>query len=472
MNGQRENRFGQVRKGIGAMRCRALTASTGAPAQLRVADEILDELARYVANSPTSHLTAVWEGASSGLENAPEDATQPGAFPGTSGTSFDAVRSGDVAGSGLENRQTTCSPETDSWAWVDIEIGEESEAVLALGERLGFDPLTVRDAVDDLDYPKVDDFGDHLFVVLHGLIEEKGQVATVELDCFLRSGVLVTMHYGSLAGVDWLWDAVQQSADLCAGGSDALLARLADTVCRRFVPMVEELDRRVDELADLALVAEPSVLADLVAVRGDVAIMRRAMQPQREVFDELRRSPMLLLDPDAIRRFSDVFDLADRIVRSLDSSRFMLSETLESYRSAAAQQMTEVTKVLALYATIMMPLTLIVGFFGMNHENLPSLHTSWGWIAVTASMTVVTGFSVGMFIRIGWMRALPLRSATTTVGRGLASTLKAPIVVAGALYTAASRPLRRLPSARSAPSHGFDVDHTDRTDRTDHTPPG
>ena len=228
-----------------------------------------------------------------------------------------------------------------------------------------------------------------------------------------------------------------------------MLALLAEALTRRLLSVLDAFDERVEELSMRALQAHPDLLEDLTAVRSDLAAVRRVVHPQREVLDMLRHSTSDLLTDAGRRRLSDVFDVASRAAGGLDEARAALAETLDAYRGAEARQATEVTKVLTVYAAIMLPLSLVVGFFGMNFANLPLLGRSWGWVAVTAVMAVIALTSLGMFISLGWVRRPSGRRTGQTLGHGLIEATRAPVHLVGAVFEVSTMPLRAT-SARLA----------------------
>lgn len=338
-------------------------------------------------------------------------------------------------------------PPAGGWVWIDLTDVEDADELLDIESALRLDPLAVRDAIDEQQLPKVDDLDHHLVVVLHGL--RRGTMDTYELDCLLTADRLVTIHRGTSSSLDALWQHCQRSAELTSGGPAELLGRLADPVTRRLYGVVELLDDRIEELTRMALDADPALVADLTAVRADLARVRRILHPQRETLDLLRRSPSDLVSDSARRRFSDVFDVADRTALAFDAARSALSETLEAYRGAEARQATEVTKVLTIYAAIMLPLSLIAGFFGMNVVDLPGMERSWAWIAILATMLVITLLSLGMFVALDWIRPLSGRRAGAALGRGLIEVTKTPVQLVGALYEVSKTPLRVAPRRRT-----------------------
>lgn len=147
------------------------------------------------------------------------------------------------AGKPAQPAEPSLPVEGDGWTWTDVVAGPDDAAELLESlTATGLDALAVRDAVDDLDLPKVDDFGDSLLVVLHGLAD--GAVATYEIDCFITQQGLITIRDRPSPSVEALWAATQHRAELAAGGPDELLGRLADVVTRRVMTVLEAFDDR------------------------------------------------------------------------------------------------------------------------------------------------------------------------------------------------------------------------------------
>jgi magnesium transporter len=333
------------------------------------------------------------------------------------------------------------APPDGGWVWVDIVAGPDDVAeLLDLTDRLRLDRLAVRDAVVDVDLPKTDDFGHHLLVVLHGLSDRS--VTTYEVDCFLTDDWLITVHDTHAVSVPALWNQVRHRPDLARATIDEITGLLADVMTRRLLSVLEAFDERVEGLTAKALTADTTLLEELTAVRTDLAGVRRVVKPQREALDVLRHSTSDLVSDAGRRRFSDVFDVASRLAAGLDEARSALAETLDAYRGAEARQATEVTKVLTVYAAIMLPLSLIAGIFGMNFVNLPLLDRRAGWAIVAALMLLVAFVSLGVFISLGWIRRPSGRRTGAVLGRGLVEASRAPVQIVGAVVEMSTMPLR------------------------------
>jgi len=331
---------------------------------------------------------------------------------------------------------------TPHWKWTDITVDSptsDEDLHRHCASFPDFDELALRDAFTDHDLPKVDDFGDHLLVVLHGLRDD--DVETYEVDCFVTPDQLLTVHRERSPATNAIWSQLEASPHLAPETTGELVASLADIMTRRLLAVADAFDQQGEELIARALDADPQLLTELTAIRSDIAITRRVVHPQREALDQLRRSTSVIVSDAARRRFSDVFDVAIRAGHGLEIARTTVSETLDAYRSAQAVRATDVNRVLTIYAAIMLPLTLVAGFFGMNHPNLPGINSNLGWLIVTSVMAAIAAVSLGVFVALGWIRRPSGRQAASTLGKGLIEAARTPVE---AVVTLTALPLRTI----------------------------
>lgn len=325
--------------------------------------------------------------------------------------------------------------------WVDVQ-GSDANEIRSMTDLFGFDPLAVEDIFDDIHYPKVDEFDDHLFVVLHGIAEVDGRVGTMEVDAFIGADYLVTFHSGDSLAIDGL---IQRVADgqHAGAGADVLFARLAEVQGRRFLPLVSELDRAIDDLEDRAIAGDPDVVGEIQALRGDASRIRRVMGPLRDTLDELSTSEVLSVD--ARDRFASTYDHHYRLVENLDAARIMLAAVLETYRSTVSERMNEVMKVLTVYTAILLPLSLLAGIYGMNFVNMPELEWRNGYLVLLGLMAVIAIGQWVYFVRRGFIGRFRSGRAARRLGSGLVRVARLPL-------DAASLIVREVtPGSRSKP---------------------
>ena len=247
------------------------------------------------------------------------------------------------------------TPPSAGWVWLDVRVGGDDTTALA-----------VRDAVEDTDLPKVDDFGHHLLVVLHALRDDeidRGSSAHCSPRALAFPRCIVeTTAEPARAGFRGV-----RRASRPARRRTHPAAYVGPRAARGSPRRPPRVRRRADN----------TLLGELAGVRRSLAQIRHVVHPQREALDDLRTSTFGLITDAGRRRLSDVFDVAARVGSELESTRTAMAEILEAYRGAEARRATAVTVVLTVYAAIMLPLALVAGYFRMNFDNLPGLGTDW-----------------------------------------------------------------------------------------------
>jgi magnesium transporter len=319
--------------------------------------------------------------------------------------------------------------EAPVWRWADINGTDDAAAILEWGERMGIDPIVLADAVGDSDQPKYDDLGDHLAFTIHAPLMDGDALGSMEVDCILVDGLLVTVHEQPTPGVTWAMARLADRPDW-GRGPDVMLASLLDVICRRFVPLVEALDRLADDLA-LGSLGGRDVVADVTRLRVSEADIRRMLVPLLVALDEAIADEHPLLGVSARRRLRDVHDVVARLLGLLDSARSVLGDALAAYHGMASHRMARATTVFTVYAALMLPLTFITGFFGMNFSDMPGIGSGDGWLVAVAIMVGSLLVSVFVFWRAGLIT--PERDQPPATTDLLRAAVTAPIRAVGSL---------------------------------------
>ncbi|MGH9276626.1 MAG: magnesium transporter CorA family protein [Acidimicrobiales bacterium] len=312
-----------------------------------------------------------------------------------------------------------------AWAWVDVTAAT-NEMAFDLGQRFGVPDHVMADTVGRAVFPKWEDHDSRLLMVLHLPTFDDDQVATTPLVCLIGRDLLLTFHLRSHPGLDWLLDAATRHAALAEGGPDVMLGRLAELAAREFHPLVEGCGVAFDTLADRALEGDPAVLPDTQALRRDAAQLRTALGPQREAVLSLAAVDTKLLGTEARRRLRDAYDHHHQLVEELDAARLMLASVADTYRAAVAERTNEVMKVLTVFSAILLPLTVIVGIYGMNFERMPELSRPWAYPVVLATMATIAIVLWVYFVRRGFVGRPRAARMPRRVGRGVVAAARSP----------------------------------------------
>ncbi len=307
----------------------------------------------------------------------------------------------------------------DGWVWIDV-VGADEAEVEDICASFNFDVLSVEDVIGAIDYPKVDYFGDHTFVVLHGVADDSTRFRTVEYDVFVGPDYLVVFRQEELPGFEWIRETIAMPGHLAWIGPDRLFALLAEAGASRFNVLADAVAERVEQLDSRALVGDPGVIAEIQALRRDVLVLRQVLAPQRTTIRRLARDEFPAIGDRAQMRLTNVQDQYDRATESLATSGDLLGAVLETYRATVAEKANEVMKVLTVFAAIILPLSLIAGLYGMNFARMPELDWRWGYFGVLGIMATVAISLWVHFAKRGFIGGPKIGRIPKALGLGIA----------------------------------------------------
>jgi magnesium transporter len=270
----------------------------------------------------------------------------------------------------------------DEYFWLDLTDPTGDDAG-ALGELFSFHPLALEDLRKRSQRPKLDDFGDYMFLVYYGVREDNaGEIELEEIHAFLSGGYIVTSHQQPSPPLE---EARQRLEAQTPRSEQFVVYRVLDGLTDSFFPVLERLDERLEGLdAEIFDHTSPAQLEEITALRRKLVELRRVVTPQRDLLargvDDILEIPGL--EADSRNYFRDVYDHAIRISDQIDSYRDLLAGTRDAYLSVVSNRLNEITKQLTVVATIFLPLSFLVGFFGQNFKwlvtNIDSAGAFWG----------------------------------------------------------------------------------------------
>jgi magnesium transporter len=290
--------------------------------------------------------------------------------------------------------------------WVDF-VSEPPEICLPILQSFGFHSLAIDDALQETHVPKLDDWGDYLYIVLNYMnAMENGnswKTEVDELDIFLGQNYIVTHHDHPVSAIDETWAACDRDPRNVQEGADHLLYKIADNLVAGYMPAVEKIDSAIDQIEDQVFDRpSPRTLEKLFALKRVLLAMRRILLPQREVLNKLARDDYRVIDPRDRIFFRDIYDHLVRLHDINESLRDLVGGALDTYLSVVNNRMNEIMKTLTTITVLFMPLTVLTGYFGMNFFEPLGTLKSWTTNPVFY-LTLATIFilPIGMYI---WMR--------------------------------------------------------------------
>jgi magnesium transporter len=301
--------------------------------------------------------------------------------------------------------------QSEGYLWVSLEAATATEVQEVLGDCFHFHPLAIEDCLS-LNYqpPKVDDFGDYLFIIVHALrpnctVDELDkEFATVEFNCFLSQNYLVTIYRGSeMPAVQAVWDRLKRHQRMLEKGPDALCYAILDQIVDEYLPFLDTMDGEIDQLEDEIFARPQTALMQRVLVlKHGIITLRRILSPQREVMNRLSRDEFPQIAPQHRIYYRDLYDHLVRLQDLSEGTRDAIGGALEAYLSVTSNRLNEVMKTLAVISTIFLPLSFVAGVYGMNFAHMPILEWRYGYYYIWGIFIVIALGMLWYFKRRGW----------------------------------------------------------------------
>jgi magnesium transporter len=297
-------------------------------------------------------------------------------------------------------------PGSGVWVWVDLDSATREESRI-LADIFHFHELAIEDAMSESHHPKVESYGEYLYLILHGIdfAAADHQFTTKDVDFFLGLQYLVTVHPGVSRTLGRLNDMCDRDTRLLGEGPGVLMYRIIDMMIDNYRPEVDKLEVELDALEDEVFEHPDQALGRrILNFKKDVSSLRQVVLPERDAVGRLARREFPLINEGLAFRFRDVHD---NLVRLADEAMFFqdrITSILEAHLSSVSNQLNTIMKVLTVISTVFMPLTFITGLYGMNvdlpHFGLGDTTVFWVLMAVMASTVSVM---LWFFHKRGWV---------------------------------------------------------------------
>lgn len=295
--------------------------------------------------------------------------------------------------------------------WVDVGGVHDLDALRALGEVLGLHPLVLEDIAHVAQRPKAEPYPSYLFLTLRTLAVAPALAGAApalrdeQLALVVKDDLVVTFQERPGDVFEPIRERVRRGhGRLRSDGAGYLAYALLDTVVDQGYVALETLSDELERLEDGVLAARDArVLDQLVQLKRELAHLRRVASPTRELVASLRRDAPPELGREVLTDLRDVHDHAAHVLDATDVLREVAGSLQETYAASVANRTNEVIRVLTIFTALFMPLTFIVGVYGMNFRHMPEVAWRWGYPAVWALMLVLTVAMLAWFRRRRWI---------------------------------------------------------------------
>ncbi|MGI8638437.1 MAG: magnesium/cobalt transporter CorA [Pyrinomonadaceae bacterium] len=295
----------------------------------------------------------------------------------------------------------------ESLVWVDIEKPDEKDNKI-LSDIFHFHPLTIEDAIETRNHPKVEPYHDYLFLIVHGVTMETNTTnfVTRELDIYLGANFVLTYHHESFRSINAVKNQVRSNAFHCERGADYLLHQILDRLVDLYIPVVDDFDSAINDLEDRIFnmkKGDNKLLLEIMDLKRSIARLIRISSKQFDVLARLAGGEFPLIHKDVLPFYRDIYDHLHRISVLAENYRDSVGGLLNLHFNVVANRTNDVVKTLTIFSAIVLPLSLIAGIYGMNFENMPELKTRNGYFLTLASMAIVAIGLLVYFWRKGWI---------------------------------------------------------------------
>lgn len=302
-----------------------------------------------------------------------------------------------------------CFPYKDkpTVTWINIDGVHEVKIIEELGKNYNFHPLILEDIVDTDQRPKIKDFGDYIFIILkmHYYDKENNEIEIEQVSLIFGKNYVISFQEREGDVFDSIRERIRNNIGrIRKARADYLIYALMDAIIDNYFTILEKLGEETEDLeAKVIKNPVPANLQIIYRLKSELIFLRKSVWPLREVISILEKGESVLIDKSTNIYLRDIYGHTIQVMDTVETLRDVISGTLEVYLSSVSNRMNEIMKVLTIIATIFIPLTFIVGIYGMNFQYMPELKWVWSYPVVLLGMLIIGIIMVFYFRRKKWM---------------------------------------------------------------------
>jgi magnesium transporter len=301
-----------------------------------------------------------------------------------------------------------CLPyrDTATVTWINIDGVANVEVLEKIGKYFTIHPLILEDIQNTEQRPKMEDLDGYLYINLK-MIQSPlpgKEIRLEHVSLIIGPNYLLSFQEDPGDVFDPVRERIRKDGKIRKFGPDYLAYALIDNIVDNYFIVMERMEERVEDLeAELVENATPQSLEKINRLKKDMIYLRKAVWPLREVITGLERSDSPLIKEETLIYLRDVYDHIIQVIDTMETYRDMVSGMIDIYLSGLSYRMNEIMKVLTLIATIFIPLTFIVGVYGMNFRNMPELSYRYGYYLIWAVMIGMVAIMLTYFRKKKWI---------------------------------------------------------------------
>lgn len=294
------------------------------------------------------------------------------------------------------------------FTWVSINNPTEAE-IAKLRRVHKFHHLDLEDCLSEIQRPKIDDYDDYIFIVLHVPVKgRKRQIKTDEINLFVGQNFVITLHNNN-PNIKKVFEKIKKNKKIkeeyMSKGTGYFLYMIIDDLFEAGFPLMDDLSRQVNELEVDVFDQDYSKdrLKDILILKKDIINFRRIIMPQRAIIAQLEHKNKKFLPENLDVYFDDIVDKIEKMWNNLENLQELTASLQETNESIISHNTNNVIKILTIFSVVMLPLTFITGFYGMNVQGLPFAQTGSSILIITGVIIAVVVFMLSYFRYKKWI---------------------------------------------------------------------
>jgi magnesium transporter len=296
----------------------------------------------------------------------------------------------------------------ECFVWVALkDPGPEQLAVMK--DEFNLHELAIEDAQNGHQRPKIEEYGDSLFTVMHTVeMDDNGELLIGEVDVFVGANYVLSVRRGTRTGFQNVRARCEREPHLLKEGSAFVLYALMDDVVDRYFPIIEAMSTELETLEDRIFerndsAASRAIVEDLYSMKRRLVILQHHIAPLQEAVSKLTGGRIPTICSGMQTYFRDVYDHLERIVRIIEGRREIVVTAVQVNLGMISLAESEITKRLGSFAALFAVPTMIAGIYGMNFERIPELHLKYGYPIVLLVMVAIDFVLYRRFRKAGWL---------------------------------------------------------------------
>ncbi|AIQ12103.1 magnesium/cobalt transporter CorA [Paenibacillus durus] len=298
----------------------------------------------------------------------------------------------------VDDIELTLNPPVEGFYWIDADV-EDLELLQPL---FNLHDLAVEDCLSDEEQrPKLEIYESHYFIVVNSIRFDDEEIFLRALNIFLGRHFIITVTKQKINELRVLKPILWEQE---VGAPDRFLYLLIDLVVDNYFAVGDRIEVRIEKLEeDILMHTKKSHLSEIIGLRSEILWLKKMLGPQKEVVNTLNKKDLRLIDDQLQKYFSDIYENAVKISETFETYRDLMGNLREAYQSSIANRANEIMRVFTAITTIFMPLTVITGIYGMNFDNIPELHTKYGYYGVIGAMVTLGCSMLYIFRKKEWL---------------------------------------------------------------------